>query len=64
MGCHLGIDTVQLWEGGLLAMAVGQSHVYRLNHCYREQAPSHTDPAPDTQCMNTAKPMWEGACSR
>src|SRR5450830_174805 len=46
--------------GGLLPMAVDQSHMHRLKDSYRGQAPSHIDPAPDTQCMNTAAPLWEG----
>ena len=30
-----------MWEGGLPPMAVGQSKMLQLIHCYRGQAPSY-----------------------
>ncbi|SDZ64717.1 hypothetical protein, partial [Pseudomonas salomonii] len=33
--------TIQLWEPGLPAMAVGQLRIYSLTHRFREQARSH-----------------------
>jgi hypothetical protein len=45
-------------------MAVGQLQISWLNHCYREQAPSHMGFAVFIHCVSGAGSVWEGACSR